>query len=93
MTLTLLSVGFVAAVSAFLGLSKGIYVNKTKSLATNMAQEKVEVLKNKSYYRLRVTTAAVEVSGVSPVVLSDPYNYNESAVNVGGIPFTRYVVV
>jgi len=92
-TIALLSIGFLAAVSAFKGLSMGIFKTKTKSLAVNLAQEKMEVLKDKSYYRLRVTSAPVAVPGTDPAVYSDAGNYAEETVYVGGIPFFRYAVV
>ncbi len=92
-TLVLLSVGFLAAVAAFKGMSKGILVTKTKSLATNLAQEKIEFLKDKSYYRLRVSSNIVTVSEPDPDVDSDPGNYPAETITVGGIPFTRYAVV
>ncbi|MBI4397453.1 MAG: carboxypeptidase regulatory-like domain-containing protein [Elusimicrobia bacterium] len=92
-TLALLSVGFLASVAAFKGLAKAIYVTKTKSLASNLAQEKIEFMKDKSYYRLRVSTAPVTITEPDPDVLSDPYNYPAENLTVGGIPFTRYAVV
>ncbi len=92
-TLVLLSVGFLAAVAAFKGMSKGILVTKTKSLATNLAQEKIEFLKDRPYYRLRVSSNIVTVSEPDPDVDSDPGNYPAETITVGGIPFTRYAVV
>jgi hypothetical protein len=92
-TLAMLSVGFLAAVGTFTGVARGILVTKTKSLASNLAQEKIEFLKNKSYFRLRVTSSPVLVTDPDPDVVSDPYNYPAETVNVGGIPFTRYSYV
>jgi prepilin-type N-terminal cleavage/methylation domain-containing protein len=92
-TLALLSLALLSAVGTFRGVAKGIFVTKAKSLATNLAQEKVEFLKAKSYYRLRVTTAPVAVTDPDPDVMSDPGNYAPEAINGGGIAFTRHVYV
>jgi type II secretory pathway pseudopilin PulG len=95
-TLALLSVGFLTAVGAFKTLARGVLVTRTKSLATNLAQEKIEALKDKSYYRLRVTSSTIVPSrfeGVKPPLLCDPANYPAETILAGDTPFTRFTMV
>jgi len=94
-TLVIVSVAFIAAVSAFRGVAKGILVSKTKSLATNLAQEDVELMKDKSYYRLRVSDVGslTAVTGPTPAVYEDTANYPVENLIVGGIAFQRYIRV
>jgi hypothetical protein len=92
-TLALLSIGFLSAAGTFKGIAKGIFISKTKSLASNLTQEKIELLKDKSYFRLRVTTAPAAVPGLSPAVYTDSGNYPGETLLVGGISFHRHTLV
>ncbi|MBI3013169.1 MAG: carboxypeptidase regulatory-like domain-containing protein, partial [Elusimicrobia bacterium] len=84
-TLVEIMVGLLIITVAFVS---SILVNKTKTLATNLAQEKIETLKNLSYYRLLVTTASTTDSNFSGVAY-DIGNYPEEVLNVGGTTFRR----
>src|SRR4051812_24117055 len=58
--MVIISVAFVTLATVFTSISKSVLVNKTKTIATNLAQEKIESLKNLTYYKLIVTTATYE---------------------------------
>lgn len=90
----LLSVGALAFAMAMGNITKSIFVSKTRSLATNLAQEKIESLKNYSYYRLLVTTSAVNAteSGMGGFEYDEGY-YPPETLSVGNISFTRRVNV
>jgi prepilin-type N-terminal cleavage/methylation domain-containing protein len=92
MTVAILSIGVLGFVGAFLNISKSIQSSKTRSIATNLVQEKIESLKNLSYYRLIVTTNAVSSTepGI-PTFTYDPSTgfYPPETMNVAGTSFTR----
>lgn len=89
-----LTVGAVSLLATFTGISQSIRVSKARTLATNLAQEKIESLKNLSYYRLLVTTSAAIASetGQSGYPYDDSY-YPEEDVIVGQIAFRRRVYI
>ena len=92
--MVIMSVGVLGMVGAFKYFNVGIQSAKTRSLANNIAQERVEYLKNRSYYRVLVTTQAVPAdTNFNPPMLYDHAPNGEEVVNVGGINFTRRVLI
>jgi len=92
--MVIMSVGILGMVGAFKFFNVGIQSAKTRSLANNIAQERIEFLKNKSYYRVLVTTQPVSDPNfaVGEMVYDLAPNGQES-VNVGGITFIRRVLI
>lgn len=93
-TTVLFTVGALAFIGAMSNISKSIYVSKGRSLANNLVQEKIEALKNSSYHRLLVTTAAVTApeAGLGAFEYDQGY-YPPEDIEVGGINFTRRVLI
>ena len=91
--MTMMSIGILGMVGAFKYLNIGIQSAKTRSLANNIAQERIEFIKNKSYYRVLVTTATLTDSNFDPPMVYDQAPNGSETVNVGGINFTRRVYV
>lgn len=92
MVVLIVSIGFLGLISAFGGISGGLTVSRTRALAHNLAQEKIEAMKNISYYRLLVTTpggTAIHSLGFS----YDTGYYPPESITVGQIPYTRYIYV
>ena len=82
-------------VASFRYFNVGIQSAKGRSLANNLAQEKIEYLKNRSYYRVLVTTATASPPDDN---FSPPMNYDvspngEESLVVGGINFKRRVMI
>ncbi len=91
--LIVISVAALSLMAVFGGVSRGIQFSKFRTLATNLAQEKIQILKQKSYYRVFVTTAAAYRNDFSPAVPYDlSYNSPETFPE-GGISFTRLTYV
>lgn len=90
--MAIITTAFLGLATVFGSLSKGILVNKTKTIATNLAQEKIESLKNYSYFRLLITTASTTDSNF-PGVLYDNGYYPEEMLSVGGLLFRRRTYV
>lgn len=91
----IMSIGILGMVGAFKFFNVGIQSAKTKSLANNIAQERIEYLKNRSYYRVLVTTqtASPADTNFTPAMVYDAYPNGQEIVNVGGIDFIRRVYI
>lgn len=74
--------------TAYRAISKGTITSKTRTIANNIAQEKVESLKDLNYYRLRVTPLAA---------ISNPYDtsnpYPPETVTIDTLTFTRLTII
>lgn len=89
----IISIGILGMTGAFKYMSRAIQSSKGKSLANNLAQERIEVLKNKSYYMVLVTTATAEDGNFAPPIVYDTAPNAPEALNVGGINFERRVYI
>jgi hypothetical protein len=88
-SLLLLTVAALMGFGPFRNLSVSTQHAKTKSLANNLAQEQIEILKNKSYYSLLITTASFNDTRFSPAISYDTGNYPMESLTEGGIAYTR----
>lgn len=89
----ILSVGILGLFNAFRFVSRSLFVSRAQTLATNLAQERVESLKNYSYYELLITTTTGTNSNFTPSFLYDNGAYGPETIQIGGITFTRYTFV
>lgn len=89
----IIAIGILGLIGTFAGIQKGIQVTKEKTLANNLAQERVEALKNISYYRLLVTTQTATDNNFNPAMIYDIAPNDVETINVGGISFQRRVHV
>src|SRR3989339_2275914 len=55
-TILVISIVIMGIITTFGTIGKGLITSKTRTIANNLAQEKIEYLKNYSYARLLVTT-------------------------------------
>jgi hypothetical protein len=91
--MVILSIGVLGMFSAFRYIGTSIHVSRAKTLATNLGQERIESLKNLTYYGLLVATTTATDSSVNPAVLYDNGAYSPETISIGGIIFTRYTLV
>jgi prepilin-type N-terminal cleavage/methylation domain-containing protein len=91
--MSLLSIGVLGMIGSFAYLNKGLQVTKGRTLANNLAQEKIELLKNKSYYRVLVTTETDKNYDPDPLIEYDIYPNGMEEIGAGGINFKRYVYI
>jgi Tfp pilus assembly protein PilE len=89
----LLSVGILGFFNAFRHITASITISRARTLATNLAQEKVELLKNLSYYQLLITTSSSIDNDFTPPVVYDDANYPAEIISIGGVAFKRYTYV
>ena len=86
--LMIVSIFFISVSGVFTGLAKGIFLSKTRTIATNLVQEKIEYLKDFSYSRLIVTNLTDLVT-----YGYDKTYYPPEDLVVGDISFTRTVLI
>lgn len=89
----ILSVTVLIFVGSFSNISKSIISSKAKTLATNLAQEKIQVLRQQPYHRILVTPEPKYYTEVSPPVVYDDVYFPPERILEGGMYFTRYTYV
>jgi len=89
----ILVIGALGVMGAFSGIARGLLAAKARGLASNLAQEKVQVIKQKNYYRVMVTTQPVFNTDFSPAIPYDNGYFPPEQITEGGIAFTRLTCV
>ena len=62
----ILSIGVLGLFGAFRFIARSTFISRASSLATNLGQERIESLKNLSYYSLQITTTTGTDATVTP---------------------------
>lgn len=88
--LGIISLGLVGT---FGNIGKAIQFSKSRTLASNLAQEKMQILKQQSFDKVLVTTATAYLTQFTPNVPYDPGYYAPEPILEGGMQFTRYTFV
>lgn len=86
----------LTVIQGFSGISRGIIASRFKSLATQLANQKMQSLKSTSYYRLRVSSQTIvpsNLGSLTPSVRSDEINYPHTTDVVNGMLFFNHTVV
>ncbi|MEN3013466.1 MAG: carboxypeptidase regulatory-like domain-containing protein [Endomicrobiia bacterium] len=91
--LVILSVTVLVFVGSFTNISKSIISSKAKTLATNLAQEKIQILRQKPYHRILVTPAPSYYTEVTPPIPYDTEYFPPENILEGGINFKRFTYV
>lgn len=89
----IMSIGILGLFGAFRFITRSVFVSRGQTLANNLAQERVEYLKNINYYGLLITTAAAVDNDFSPGLDYDTGNYAPELISIAGMNFTRYTYV
>lgn len=93
----ILTIGVVGVFGAFRSINMAIHVARSQTLATNLAQEEIETLKDMTYYELMVTSSPVLSSTLNPPVYPafnyDAASYPPQTYTIGGVTLTRYTYV
>jgi hypothetical protein len=84
--MAVITIGVTALMGSFKYISYAMAQSRLKTIATNLAQEKMEVLKNKSYFQLMVTTATTVTTGFDENFSYDSSNYPPEVIVLWGKP-------
>ncbi|MGD9641908.1 MAG: prepilin-type N-terminal cleavage/methylation domain-containing protein [Elusimicrobiales bacterium] len=92
--MAVITIGVTALMGSFKYINYAMAQSRLKTIATNLAQEKMEVLKNKPYFQLMVTTATSVTTGFDENFSYDSSNYPPEVISLWGKPaLTRAVKV
>jgi len=91
--IALIGIGILASVETFKTISKSSQDSKARTIATNIAQEKMQIIMQKPYYEVLVTTAPALRTDVTPNVSYDTSYYYPETLTEGGITFTRLTFI
>src|SRR5665213_3567667 len=67
----ILSVGVLGMLGAFGGIQKAVQIAKSKTLASNLAQEQMHILSQLNYYQALTTPTAVFNTNYTPNIAYD----------------------
>ena len=88
-----MTIGVLGFFGAFKFVARSLYVSRSRILATNLAQEKIETLKNLTYYELLITTNSATDNTTATPFLYDTSNYPPETIQIGALTFTRETYV
>ena len=90
--LALITIGVIAMVNSFGFIQKAIQASKNKTLASNLAQEKMQIIKQKVYYQVIVTTdPAHNTTDFAPESIDyDTGYFPPENITEAGVTYTRY---
>ena len=93
--MAVLTIGIAGLVQSFSFIQKAVQMSKNKSLASNLAQEKMQILKQKTYYEVLVTTdpSHDSVDFAPEVVDYDTGFFPPEIITEAGVVYTRYTYV
>lgn len=92
-SVAIISVGILGFMGAFKFISQSLHGGRSKTVSTNLSQEKIEELKNLSYYELLITTSSSVDNNFSPGIVYDTSNYPPETFTIGNQTFKRYTFV
>lgn len=91
--MAILSISVVAFVSAFRFISRSIHISRSRTLASNLVQEKIENMKDVSYHKLLLSTVTFTDNNFDPPIEYDQNNYAPETIVIGGLTFKRTTFV
>ncbi len=93
--LAILTIGIAGLVQSFAFIQKSVQLSKNKTLASNLAQEKMQILKQKSYYQVIATSDPVHntIDFAPETVEYDTGYFPPEVITEAGVAYTRYTYV
>ncbi len=93
--MALITIGILAMVQAFGFIQKAIQASKNRTLASNLAQEKMQILKQKVYYQVLVTSAPAhnDLDFAPEVIYYDTGYFPPENITEAGLTYTRYTYI
>ncbi|MBN1621003.1 MAG: carboxypeptidase regulatory-like domain-containing protein [Endomicrobiales bacterium] len=88
-SISVIGIFFLGVTNVYQNLTVGIVNSRMRTVATNLAQEKIEYLKDISYYRLRVTSLNDSVN----YGYDNTYYVPETGIKVGDTLYERRVLI
>jgi hypothetical protein len=84
-----ISIGILGLMGGFAGMQKALQGAKGNTMASNLAQEKMQILKQLPYFQVLVTTAPSFNYSFTPNIAYDPGYFPPETILEGGISYQR----
>lgn len=91
--MVILVIAALGVMGVFIYIAKSIQHSKCRGLASNLSQEQLQVLKQKKYYQVMITTDTAYRTEFTPPVPYDTVYFPPESILEGGVSFTRYTHV
>jgi prepilin-type N-terminal cleavage/methylation domain-containing protein len=91
--MVILVIAALGVMGVFIYIAKSIQHSKCRGLASNLSQEQLQVLKQKKYYQVMITTDTAYRTEFTPAVPYDTGYFPPESILEGGVSFTRYTHV
>ncbi|MEI7529708.1 MAG: carboxypeptidase regulatory-like domain-containing protein [Elusimicrobiota bacterium] len=93
--MAILTIGIVGLVQSFSFIQKAVQLSKNKTLASNLAQEKMQILKQKPYYQVIATSVPAhnDIDFAPESIDYDNGYFPPEMIMEGGVTYTRYTYV
>lgn len=92
-SMVIISIAMFGVVEAFKAISTAIQFSKDRAIAVNLAQEKMQIIKQMNYYKVIVTTSVSYLTEFNPPIPYDNSYFLPETILEGGVYYTRYVYV
>ncbi|HEX4048308.1 MAG TPA: type II secretion system protein, partial [Elusimicrobiota bacterium] len=89
----ILSIAVLGLVGAFGGIQKAVQISKSKTLASNLAQEQMQILTQLNYYQVLTTPSPSFLTSITPNITYDDTYFPPQSIMQGGINYTWYTYV
>lgn len=93
MAVSILTIAIVVMVKSFGYISKAIQISKNTTIAANLAQEKMQIITQKSYYMIIPTMSPLYLTDFNPQVPYDNTYFPPEVVLEAGVYYTRYTYI
>jgi len=93
--MAILTIGVIALAQTFAFVQKAVQSSKNRTLGSNLAQEKMQILKQKTYYQVVVTSdpAHNDQDFAPESIAYDTGYFPPEQLTEGGVVYTRYTYV
>jgi hypothetical protein len=88
-SLAIIGIGILGTIAAINGIHRSIQTSKARTLAANLAQEKMQIIMQKTYYEILATTAPAYDTSSGQTIAYDPNYFPPETILEGSVWFTR----
>lgn len=92
-SVVVISVAIVAIVKGYRSINMAIQFSKDRAIATNLAQEKIQILKQMIYYKVLPSTSVSYLGDFSPAIPYDTLYFPPERILEAGVYYTRYTYI
>lgn len=90
--MVVLTFGALAAIRTFSGIAKSIQYSRFRTVATSLAQEKIQETRQQPYYRVIPSTAVLTLNTTNPSVTYDTV-LGEEILSAAGAAYSRFTLI